>query len=126
MLVELGPQTYTQPLGNQGDSNTNKRNTLNSLSDTLYAQRQKDKKQKEEKEISETEGGKWLETWSKSVRQKPEIQDENLPPGAKPGIAIGEIDAKSVIPDDATLKLIELHKERQAEESESTTKVKEN
>ncbi|EFA05392.1 uncharacterized protein snsl [Tribolium castaneum] len=128
VLVELGPQTYTQPLGNQGDNNSNKRNTLNTLSDTLYAQRQKEKQQKQEKqkEISDTEGGKWLESWSKSVREKPvgdEVQD--VPPGAKPGIAVGEIDAKSVIPDDATLKLLELHKEKRVEattESESTTK----
>ncbi|XP_044260668.1 uncharacterized protein LOC123008739 [Tribolium madens] len=126
ILVELGPQTYTQPLANQGDS-SNKRNTLNTLSDTLYAQRQRDKQQKQEKQEKEkeiSEGGKWLETWSKSVREKPaEAEAQEVPPGAKPGIAVGEIDAKSVIPDDATLKLLELHKEKQVTtESESTTK----
>lgn len=46
VLVELGPQTYTQKLGNQADDSTNsKRNTIDSLSNTLYAQRQEEKKQ---------------------------------------------------------------------------------
>lgn len=47
-MLELGPQTNTQPLANQGDSNTNnKRNTLDSLTETLYAQRQHEKKESE-------------------------------------------------------------------------------
>ncbi|XP_068901394.1 uncharacterized protein snsl isoform X2 [Tenebrio molitor] len=126
VMVELGPQKYTQPLGNQGGGgdNNRKRNTADTFSDTLYAQRQKDK------QISDTDGGRWLEAWSKSVRQK-KPQAAQLPSGAKPGLALGEIDAKSVIPDDSTLKLTELYKEKRAkattEESESeveTTTVK--
>lgn len=50
VLVELGPQQYTQPLGNQGDNANNKRNTIDTLADTLYAQRQEEKRQKQEKE----------------------------------------------------------------------------
>lgn len=54
VLVELGPQQYTQPLGNQGDDNSNsKRNTIDTLADTLYAQRQEEKRQKQEREQEE-------------------------------------------------------------------------
>ncbi|RZC41232.1 uncharacterized protein BDFB_010759, partial [Asbolus verrucosus] len=106
VLVELGPQTYTQPLANQGDSGNSKRNTINSLSDALYAQRQK------EKLISNTDGGKWLEDWSNNAQKKKESND--IPSGARPGIAIGEIDAKSVIPDDSMQKFAQLYKEKSA------------
>lgn len=51
VLVELGPQQYTQPLGNQGDNANNKRNTIDTLADTLYAQRQEEKRQKQELEL---------------------------------------------------------------------------
>lgn len=50
VMLEIGPQTNTQPLANQGDGNSNsKRNTMDSLTETLYAQRQHEKKQKEQK-----------------------------------------------------------------------------
>lgn len=55
VLVELGPQQYTQPLANQGDNANNKRNTIDSLSDTLYAQRQEEKRQKLEREQQKQE-----------------------------------------------------------------------
>lgn len=43
VLVELGPQTNTQPLGVQPDSaaNSRKRNTADTVANTLYAQRQR-------------------------------------------------------------------------------------
>lgn len=50
VMLELGPQTNTQPLANQEDKNSNnKRNTLETLAETLYAQRQHEKKEKEQK-----------------------------------------------------------------------------
>ncbi|KAJ8916066.1 hypothetical protein NQ315_010934 [Exocentrus adspersus] len=129
VLVELGPQTNTQQLANQGDGGSNKRNALDNLSNTLYAQRQRDKKIKDEenKRIREEEnkttgeeeqeqepkpsvndGGQWLKTWSKSVNKKK--QNGGLPLRPKPGLGIGEIDAKSVIPDDSVLLAQELKK----------------
>ncbi|KAJ8981867.1 hypothetical protein NQ317_008214 [Molorchus minor] len=106
VITELGPQTNTQPLANQGDSNANKRNALNNLADTLYAQRQQEKRLKQEKEKEEnskdTEGSKWLKTWSKSVIGKEE--NDALPMVPRPGLGIGEIDAKSVIPEDSVLE----------------------
>lgn len=47
VLVELGPQTNTRPLGNEGNDN-NKRNVPNSLRNTLYAQNQLLKKQQQQ------------------------------------------------------------------------------
>lgn len=47
VLVELGPQTNTQPLANQEDKSSNKRNTINNLSNVLYSQRQQEKKQEQ-------------------------------------------------------------------------------
>lgn len=93
VLVELGPQTNTQPLANQAENpNNSKRNSVNSLSDELYAKRQHDKK------IAKTEGATWLENWSKSVKMKKNNEKLVLKP--EPGFGIGEIDAKSVIPED--------------------------
>nr|CAH7756231.1 unnamed protein product [Callosobruchus chinensis] len=115
VMVELGPQTNTQPLANQGDGNTNKRNALNNLANRLYAQRQHEKKLREKKKIDEekkktedekvpsstpnSDGAIWLQSWIKSMsKQQPKKKQPPLEP--KPGIAIGEIDAKSVIPED--------------------------
>ncbi|CAH0549030.1 unnamed protein product [Brassicogethes aeneus] len=114
-LVELGPQTNTQPLANQGDSSTNKRNTLENLADTLYAQRQKDKQEVEIKKPKikpadeANSGSDWLKTWSnemsgnikavKTENQQIKSLIETLS-NARPGLAEGEIDAKSVIPED--------------------------
>ncbi|XP_030754992.1 uncharacterized protein LOC115881590 [Sitophilus oryzae] len=106
VMVELGPQLNTQPLANQGGSSTNKRSSLNNLANTLYAQRQQEKKenqvrkQEEEKKQQNTDAENWINTWSKKVSSQEENETEPLKP--KPGIAIGEIDAKSVIPDDNT------------------------
>lgn len=47
VLVELGPQTNTKPLGNEGNDN-NKRNVPNNLRNTLYAQNQLLKKQQQQ------------------------------------------------------------------------------
>lgn len=45
--MELGPQTYTQKLANQGEDNSSsKRDALHTLADTLYAQNQEIKKHK--------------------------------------------------------------------------------
>ncbi|CAH1956664.1 unnamed protein product [Acanthoscelides obtectus] len=118
VMVELGPQTNTQPLANQGgDGNTNKRNALNNLANRLYAQRQHEKKMKEKKKIEEerkktektedkaspltpnSDGAIWLQTWIKSM-SKQQTKKKQMPLQPKPGIAIGEIDAKSVIPED--------------------------
>lgn len=97
VMVELGPQTNTQPLANQPDNNSNsKRNSANSLSDDLYAQRQHDK---------QVSNGNWLENWSKSVKND---QLNNVVLKPKPGLAVGEIDAKSVIPDDEVVKANDL------------------
>ncbi|XP_050309350.1 uncharacterized protein LOC126745518 [Anthonomus grandis grandis] len=106
VLLELGPQQYTQPLANQGnEGGANKRNTLNTLADNLYAKMQQAKKQEEhkvEKESSKAVNSspQWLQNWSKKVSGNNGSNDETLLLNAKPGIAIGEIDAKSVIPDD--------------------------
>lgn len=46
VMLELGPQTNTQPLANQEDKNANsKRNTVENLAEILYAQRQNEKRQ---------------------------------------------------------------------------------
>ncbi|XP_060533088.1 uncharacterized protein LOC132706042 isoform X2 [Cylas formicarius] len=106
VLTELGPQINTQPLANQGDNN-NKREALNSLSNVLYAQRQQDQKEEEKKASSDTKGKgeKWLETWSETVRSEQENETRQFQP--KPGLGVGEIDAKSVIPSDYELERIE-------------------
>ncbi|KAK9753880.1 hypothetical protein QE152_g1550 [Popillia japonica] len=114
VLVELGPQTNTQPLGNQPSSTNAKRNVL-------YAQRQHEKTH-----ISNTDGGKWLENWSAYIRDgrpyqvktKPPIKSPKIPTNSleklneipktnqgdvavdNPVLGIGEIDAKLVIPED--------------------------
>ncbi|KAG5873393.1 hypothetical protein JTB14_027035 [Gonioctena quinquepunctata] len=118
VLVELGPQTNTQPLANQGEEGTSKRQTLDNLANTLYAQRQHEKKilkakQSEKKPISNNNGADWLKTWSKSMRGN--SQQESMVMKARPGLAIGEIDAKSVIPEDSDLP-----------EQEKNTKVAKN
>lgn len=53
VLVELGPQQYTQQLANQGDNANNKRNTIDNLANTLYAQRQEEKRQKKQEQPKE-------------------------------------------------------------------------
>ncbi|XP_018566804.1 uncharacterized protein LOC108907551 [Anoplophora glabripennis] len=135
VLVELGPQTNTQPLANQGDGNR-KRNALNNLANTLYAQRQKDKriKEEEEKRIKEQEnlttndeseetipsdndGAKWLKSWSKSVNKNK--QKDTLAFRPKPGLGVGEIDAKSVIPEDTVL--LDQEKRKKQQEKPTTT-----
>lgn len=116
-LTELGPQTNTQPLANQEDNSVNKRSSVNNLANILYAQRQHDKKENEvTKMVSvlencpgldvilsvqdnpKSEGANWLKKWSKTVtKTKPLVQESQIiPENAKPGIGIGEIDAKSV------------------------------
>ncbi|KAJ8956106.1 hypothetical protein NQ318_016560 [Aromia moschata] len=114
VITELGPQIYTQPLGNQGDgSGNNKRNALNNLANTLYAQRQQDKKIKQEQSNDakpDTDAAKWLKTWSKSMNKNKE--NEALPMEPKPGLGIGEIDAKSVIPEDSVLLELEQKKKK--------------
>lgn len=45
ILVELGPQTNTQPLANQQDTRTNKRNVHHNPINVLYAQQQEKNKQ---------------------------------------------------------------------------------
>lgn len=59
--------------------------------------------------ISNTEGGKWLDQWSKGVQeqQQPQVQQE-----PETDLGIGEVDAKAVIPNDAILKLMELYRKR--------------
>ncbi|XP_045467366.1 uncharacterized protein LOC123675870 [Harmonia axyridis] len=111
-LVELGPQKYTQPLANEPDKVvSNKRNTLNDLASQLWAQRQEDKRkelEKGKKEATKTgDAGSWLQNWSSEVQNRDPLasglpQVPNLK-AAKPGLAIGEIDAKSVIPPDDEL-----------------------
>lgn len=137
VLLELGPQTNTQPLANQGDSNTNnKRNTLENLANTLYAQRQKEKKEKlqlqqlkeqlqnqDEVKQQDNEASTWLKTWSKDMRNQNEEDGiktllQNLAK-AKPGLAEGEIDAKSVIPEDESGEKKPVKK--RAEKVKSTT-----
>lgn len=52
VMLELGPQINTQKLSNEKEeakSSNSKRNTLDTLAETLYAQRQQDKKEKEKK-----------------------------------------------------------------------------
>ncbi|CAG9861240.1 unnamed protein product [Phyllotreta striolata] len=119
VLVELGPQMYTRPLANQGtDNSANKRSTLENLANTLYAQNQEikrlkleqqklEKTNKEEKketqkkpikpEIKQNpspEAAEWLKNWS--LLAKNDVKQSVIKP--KPGLGIGEIDAKSVIP----------------------------
>lgn len=45
--------------------------------------------------------------------------------GAKPGLGIGEIDAKSVIPDDSSLVLRELYRKKEKDGQENVTTNKE-
>jgi len=121
VLVELGPQTNTQKLANQGDENgNNKRNTMNSLANQLYAQRYKEKQQTQEKpqnekqndQITNTDGGKFLEQWKKDVSgPKPEAIIEttgNADSTNRIPLGIGEVNAKDYIPDDDQIKYEEL------------------
>ncbi|XP_056636648.1 uncharacterized protein LOC130445144 [Diorhabda sublineata] len=120
VLVELGPQTYTQPIQNQNPKeNTNKRNTLETLADTLYAQNNelkrlkaqiqneeasipvKNEENKSIDNITGSEAADWLKRWSASA----EKTSDYVSVGVKPGLGIGEIDAKSVIPEDEDDKL---------------------
>ncbi|XP_023025691.1 snustorr snarlik [Leptinotarsa decemlineata] len=105
VMVELGPQTNTQPLANQGEENNRKRNTLENLAETLYAQRELEKqllktKPPKKKSSSDDNAAGWLKSWSKSVGRGTS-KDESSLLKARPGLAIGEIDAKSVIPEDS-------------------------
>ncbi|KAF5285187.1 hypothetical protein FQR65_LT13302 [Abscondita terminalis] len=50
---------------------------------------------------------KWIDQWRESVQVAKQKQE--VPDGAKPGLALGEIDAKSVIPDDSSLMLEKLY-----------------
>ncbi|XP_050501901.1 uncharacterized protein LOC126881585 [Diabrotica virgifera virgifera] len=122
VLVELGPQKYTEPLGNQVPQEGNrKRNTLETLKDTLWAQNQELKRlkaelQKEERiaqrnkqksqhnevikkstnTVPNLDGANWLRSWSSSINKR----QHPTPMKAKPGLGVGEIDAKSVFPED--------------------------
>ncbi|GJQ85894.1 hypothetical protein Trydic_g21750 [Trypoxylus dichotomus] len=121
VLVELGPQTNTQPLGDQPQATNSKRNPPDTLANVLYAQRQHEKAH-----FSNTDGGKWLKEWSqyisegplpikkpskpqKNTQIKPEKinqlieaqQQQQIETGTEnPVLGIGEIDAKLVIPED--------------------------
>ncbi|XP_066153736.1 uncharacterized protein snsl [Euwallacea fornicatus] len=105
ILTELGPQIYTQKLANQEEEGgVNKRNTLNNLANKLYAQRQQEKREEiKKKEVPKSDSEKWLQKWSKTVVREKEVLDQTqiAPKNAKPGLGVGEIDAKSVIPEDA-------------------------
>ncbi|XP_022905694.2 uncharacterized protein [Onthophagus taurus] len=103
VLVELGPQTNTQPLANQQQpSGSSKRESSDSLRDILWAQRQQEKldrkKTTEKPQFSNTNGGGWLKEWSESMQSKETPQKPvkiiDVPLG------IGEVDAKLVIPED--------------------------
>ncbi|KAL1502830.1 hypothetical protein ABEB36_007917 [Hypothenemus hampei] len=107
IITELGPQIYTKKLVNQeDDGNTNKRSTLDNVANTLYAQRQQEKlqQQKEKPKDVKFQGENWLKKWSASMKKQQNQQQQNheVPTNGKPGLAIGEIDAKSVIPEDDT------------------------
>ncbi|XP_066261804.1 uncharacterized protein snsl [Euwallacea similis] len=105
ILTELGPQIYTQKLANQQEeSGANKRNTLNNLANKLYAQRQQEKREElKKKEVPKSDSEKWLQKWSKTIVKEEKVLDQTqvTPKNAKPGLGVGEIDAKSVIPEDA-------------------------
>ncbi|CAG9770868.1 unnamed protein product [Ceutorhynchus assimilis] len=129
ILTEFGPQQYTQKLANQEDENgSNKRSTLENLANTLYAQRQQDKKQQHAKKHQQDKkpqhqkenatdlksgSDQWLKNWSKTMEKTEELKPttQNVPSNAKPGLGIGEIDAKSVIPDDSILEQLENQKQ---------------
>lgn len=49
--------------------------------------------------------------------------EQPLPAGAKPGLGVGEIDAKSVIPDDAVIQLLKLY--RKLKEADDARKEQE-
>lgn len=110
VLLELGPQLNTQPLANQNDRETSKRNIENTLSNNLYALRHSGKNESKGKDLkTTTEETSWLERWSQSVSNerkqiasRGEVQEnkKQTQPKPKPGLAVGEIDAKSVIPED--------------------------
>ncbi|KAK9872805.1 hypothetical protein WA026_019588 [Henosepilachna vigintioctopunctata] len=114
-LTELGPQKYTQPLANEPDKTvSNKRSALNDLASELWAQRQEDKKRAqnnrpEEQVGVDTKAGSWLQNWSNGMKkrkpvtvpEKSHIHDDEI----RPGLGIGEIDAKSVIPEDESFLL---------------------
>lgn len=67
--------------------------------------------------IPANDGGQWLRAWSKSVSKKKQNDGAALKP--KPGLGIGEIDAKSVIPEDSVL-LVEEMKKKKAEKIKVT------
>lgn len=117
MLVELGPQTNTRPLSNEGEKN-NKRNAENNLRNTLYAQSQLLKQRNKQKvhttlavnhmdvyqlllllcfKISNTDGGKWIESWSNQMisQMQPAIQIEQ-------NEGEGELDASLIMPKELT------------------------
>ncbi|KAK4878077.1 hypothetical protein RN001_010583 [Aquatica leii] len=103
VLVEIGPQLNTQPIRRVPASGSSKRNIVNNLSNTLYAQQQYNKKV-----TKQGEGTKWIDQWRNTMQTVTE-QKQEIPVGAKPGLALGEVDAKSVIPDDTTLMLQKLY-----------------
>ncbi|KAL3272003.1 hypothetical protein HHI36_022471 [Cryptolaemus montrouzieri] len=108
VLVELGPQKYTQPLANEPNKVvSNKRNTLDDLASQLWAQRQEDKRQQQQQKESNqppSEANSWIQSWSNGMKNKGPPQTiqtlQITEDEVKPGLGIGEIDAKSVIPED--------------------------
>ncbi|KAF5301062.1 hypothetical protein FQA39_LY10881 [Lamprigera yunnana] len=106
VLVEIGPQLNTQPI-RVIPSGSSKRNVANSLGNTLYAQ--------QHDHASYGEKTKWINEWYKNIQKK---NEQSVPIGAKPGLAIGEVDAKSVIPDDSSLMLEKLYKPSKTKEGE--------
>ncbi|KAK5638822.1 hypothetical protein RI129_013117 [Pyrocoelia pectoralis] len=115
VVVELGPQLNTQPLRQVSSSGGSKRNVANNLSNYLYAQQQQQRKEQEMNEKKDS----WINNWKKSMQSAKKVQA--LPVGVKPGLAVGEIDAKSVIPDDSSVILQKLYTLATERSTEKTT-----
>lgn len=78
ILLELGPQTYTEPLGSSMPENTAKREILvmknpQTLVDYVNNLKNYFSPQKKKEKVSNTPGGKWIDWWRNNVLTQKEI-----------------------------------------------------
>lgn len=69
-MVELGPQKYTQPLLNQRNSTTFKRNTLYAGKQNVKIDKLQLQEGKELNQQTGSEASTWLKSWSKGMQNK--------------------------------------------------------
>ncbi|XP_044736380.1 uncharacterized protein LOC123298445 [Chrysoperla carnea] len=90
VLLELGPQTNTRPIGNADSPSKRHVQRINS---NIIQLLQRPSKPTPEK-ISNTDGGKWLANWQQTMKKPVFVSEEESVEG------LGEIKAADVIPED--------------------------